>query len=254
MTATQPSSTNEGGRQRRRLRGDFATPMELVRRVVDAVMPPIVPGERVSVLDPACGDGRFLSAAADHVAAAGGIAVLYGIDVDAGAVGAAGAALAGRGEVRVEVGDALTRDWGDSTFDVVLGNPPYLSQLAAATSRGGASRRGGGPYADAAVEFLVLAVGLARPDGGRVGLLLPQSVLGSRDAGPVRAQVEQLAEPIWSWWSPRLHFDASVFVCAVGFQRRSAGVAEHQDREPARRWRRPRTRVDRDGHSGDGHP
>ena len=103
----------------------------------------------------------------------------------------------------VEVGDALTRDWGDATYDVVLGNPPYLSQLAAATSRGGASRRGGGPYADAAAEFLVLAVGLARPGGGRVGLVLPQSILGFRDAGPVRAEVEQLAEPIWSWWSPR---------------------------------------------------
>ena len=92
----------------------------------------------------------------------------------------------------VEVGDALARDWGDATYDVVLGNPPYLSQLAAATSRGGASARGGGPYADAAAEFLVLAVGLARPGGGRVGLLLPQSILGSRDAGPVRARVEQL--------------------------------------------------------------
>ena len=136
-------------------------------------MPPIVAGQRVSVLDPACGDGRFLAAAADHVAAAGGIAVLHGVDVDAGAVDAARGSLAGRGDVRVEVGDALARDWGDATYDVVLGNPPYLSQLAAATSRGGASARGGGPYADAAAEFLVLAVGLARPGGGRVGLRAP---------------------------------------------------------------------------------
>ena len=102
---------------------------------------------------------------------------------------------------------------------MVLGNPPYLSQLASATSRGRSSDRGGGPYADAAAEFLVLAVGLARRDGGRVGLVLPQSILGSHDAGPMRARVEQLAEPIWSWWSPRLQFDASVVVCAVGFRR-----------------------------------
>ena len=199
-------------------------------------MPPIAPGQRVTVLDPACGDGRFLAAAADHVLAAGGIPVIHGVDVDTGAVEAARRSLAGRGDVLVEVGDALMRDWGDQTYDVVLGNPPYLSQLAAATSRGGASTRGGGPYADAAVEFLVLAVGLARPRGGRVGLLLPQSILGSRDAGPVRAQVELLAEPIWSWWSPRLHFDASVFVCAVGFQRRGGGSSgtDASERAPAR--------------------
>ncbi len=49
-----------------------------------------------------------------------------------------------------------------------------------------------------------MAVGLAKPGDGRVGLVLPQSILGSRDAGPVRAMVERLAEPVWSWWSPRL--------------------------------------------------
>ena len=208
--------------------------MGLVHRVVGAVMPPIAPGQRVTVLDPACGDGRFLAAAADHVTGAGGTAILHGVDVDAAAVDAARRSLEGRGDVVVEVGDALIRDWGDATYDVIVGNPPYLSQLAATTSRGRSSRRGGGPYADAAAEFLVLAVGLARPGGGRVGLLLPQSILSSRDAGPVRARIEQLAEPIWSWWSPHLHFDASVFVCAVGFARRPTGNYGYDcgDREP----------------------
>jgi SAM-dependent methyltransferase len=219
MATAQASLTDADARQRRRRRGDFATPPDLVRRIVDAVMPPIVAGQRVSVLDPACGDGRFLAAAAEHIAGAGGVAVLHGIDIAPDAVGAARAALAPRGGAQVEVGDALSRDWGDATYELVVGNPPYLSQLAAATSRGRASAHGGGPYADVAAEFLALSVALARPAGGRVGLLLPQSVLGSRDAGPLRAQVEQLAEPIWSWWSPRLHFDASVFVCAVGFER-----------------------------------
>ena len=63
--------------------------------------------------------------------------------------------------------------------------------------------------------------------------MLPQSILGSRDAGPVRAKVERLAEPIWSWWSPRFHFDAAVFVCAVVFRRRpGTGAAGGGDREP----------------------
>ena len=76
-------------------------------------------------------------------------------------------------------------DWGGRQFDVVVGNPPFLNQLAAATTRGGRSRFGGGPYADTAAEFLALAVSLARPDGGRVGLVLPQSML--RRATPARS-------------------------------------------------------------------
>ena len=62
--------------------------------------------------------------------------------------------------------------------------------MAANTSRGGSSRHGGGPYADAAFEFLALAVRLANPDqGGRV--VLPQSILAGRDGEPVRRSVAE---------------------------------------------------------------
>lgn len=225
-------------------RGDFPTPPELVRRVVDAVMPVVAPGQPVRVLDPACGDGRFLVAALEHVVAAGGRPAVHGVDVHGPTVELARRRLAdvyGRQRVglgvtrdddvvRIEVADALTREWTTDwaePYDVVLGNPPYLSQMAAATTRGGASRRGGGPYADAAAEFLALAVERAHPDGGRVGLVLPQSILGSRDAGGVRATVERRASMFWSWWSPSKQFDAEVVVCALGFERR-AGSDEHR--------------------------
>ena len=209
--------------EQRKLRGDFPTPPALVQLVVDAVMPPIAPGQTVSVLDPACGDGRFLLAAADHVTRHGGRPILHGIDVDADTVRVARQAVAGA-EFRIEHGDALSRDWGGAEFDVVLGNPPYLSQMAAATSRGRAGSRGGGPYADAAAEFLALAIERARADGGRVGLVLPQSILGSRDAEHIRAGVDRRAVMIWSWWSPRKQFDADVLVCALGFERRGDGT------------------------------
>ena len=112
----------------------------------------------------------------------------------------------------------------------MLGNPPFLSQLAASTTRGGSSRHGGGPYADAAAEFLALAVRLARPGAGRVGLVLPQSILASRDAAGVRSDVDRRAELIWSWWSPRRVFDAQVFVCALAFEVGAAGVNGHRHR------------------------
>jgi SAM-dependent methyltransferase len=214
-------------------RGAFQTPPDLVERVVEATLPEVRPGQRVTVLDPACGDGRFLVAAAARLAAAGAVAAVTAVDIDAAAVRACRSAVAGAPGVvaaRIEHADALGRDWGDERFDVVIGNPPFLSQLAAATTRGGASRFGGGPYADAAAEFLALAVRLARPDGGRVGLVLPQSILGSRDAASVRADVDRRAALVWSWWSPRRVFDAQVHVCALGFELgdRAAGALGRQ--------------------------
>ncbi|MEY2416812.1 MAG: hypothetical protein QOH53_2146, partial [Ilumatobacteraceae bacterium] len=81
------------------------------------------------------------------------------------------------------------------------------------TSRGGRSKYGGGPYADSAAEFLSLAVRLARP-GGRVGLVLPLSMLSTRDVTAIRDDVSRRAALQWMWWSPTLMFDAGVRVWA----------------------------------------
>jgi SAM-dependent methyltransferase len=217
----------------RKQRGAFATPPELVELLVANTLPTVRPGARVTVLDPACGDGRFLSAAAARIAAAGAVPLVTGVDIEPDAVRAARrtvAASPGAPSARFRQADALRHDWGDERFDVVLGNPPFLSQLAASTTRGGSSRHGGGPYADAAAEFLALAVRLARPGEGRVGLVLPQSILASRDAAEVRSDVDRRAELTWSWWSPRRVFDAQVFVCALAFQLRPAAMNEHRHR------------------------
>lgn len=240
MAAAERSSRTD-----RRRRGDFPTPEDLVRRVVTAVLPAIGPGATLSVLDPACGDGRFLAEAARQVAAAGARARLTGIDIDRAAVAQAQdelSALDPCPDVSVVRADALTRAWGDETFDVVVGNPPYLSPLATENAavraaRGGAGQRDGGAYADAAAEFLALCVRLARPAGGRVGLVLPQSILASRDAGVVRADIDRVARRIWAWWSPDRHFDADVIVCALGFERVVSSspdpytISRHQRRE-----------------------
>ncbi len=167
------------------------------------------------MLDPACGDGRLLTAVADRLGAAGVATRLTGCDVSSDA-------LAAITDPRIETvhADALAHEWSGSEFDVVIGNPPFLSQMAAGTTRGGSSRHGGGPYADAAVEFLALAIDLAATDGGIVALVLPQSVLGARDAAPVRAHVDARARLEWSWWRARQdHFDAAVNVCLLGFVR-----------------------------------
>ncbi len=213
----------------RKQQGAWYTPSGLVELMVDRVLADIdvsgtfarrPPGRPVRVIDPACGDGRFLAELRTELHLRGHSVEITGCDVDADAL-----AEIVHPDVRAVHADALTYDWGDERFDIVIGNPPYLSQMAAATSRGGSSSHGGGPYADAAAEFLSLAVRLAEPDGGRIALVLPQSILASRDAGPVRDLVDELADHAWSYWeAEQRHFDASVNVCVLGFRRPSTGA------------------------------
>lgn len=167
--------------------GAWYTPPELV----DAIVREAVFDGAESVLDPACGDGRFLHAT--------GLPLRVGVDLDPATT--------------FIHDDALAREWGDAQFDVVVGNPPFLNQLATSTTRGGKSRFGGGPYADAAAEFLALAIRLCRP-GGRVGLVLPQSLLSTRDAAAIRGSVDAAAALRWMWWSNTQMFDANVRVWA----------------------------------------
>ncbi len=173
--------------RRRKQLGEWYTPLALVDAVVrEAVFP-----GAISVLDPACGDGRFLRAT--------GLPQQTGVDIDP--------------NTAFVHDDALQREWGEQRFDVLVGNPPYLNQLSSLTSRGGRSKFGGGPYADAAAEFLALAMRLVRP-GGRVGLVLPQSLLSARDSQAIRAEVDRMAALRWMWWTDTLMFDANVRVWA----------------------------------------
>ncbi len=207
---------------RRRQLGAWYTPAPLVEAVVSAALARFVPrGSIVRVLDPACGDGRFLVEAARQLAELGLTARLTGIDIDPDTAAATRKSL-GRAATIV-CADALTRAWGTTRFDLVVGNPPFLSQMSSATSRGGRSAFGGGAYADVAADFLALATGLAHPRGGRVGLVLPLSLIVTRDAGPIRTAVLRQATLDWFWWSPTTVFDAQVRTCALGLIRPSGG-------------------------------
>jgi hypothetical protein len=200
------------------------------------VLDPILVGRPTAgalrILDPACGDGRFLVAAAERVERRFGMVprgCLYGIDVDPAAVASARAALPETAEVRK--GDVLLDGAElEGAFDAVVGNPPFLNQLATATSRRGRSRWGGGPYADSAGEFLAVALRAARPNGGRVGLVLPQSVLATRDTAGIRADALTGGRLDSLWWSPTSVFDADVLTCIATFVR-------GEPQGTVRRWR-----------------
>jgi hypothetical protein len=107
-------------------------------------------------------------------------------------------------------------------FDLVVGNPPFLNQLGVATSterglanlaraRWGDAAKG---YADTSVLFLALGCDIARPDGGRVALLQPDSFLSSRDAKAMRHHLLARASLDALWVAGEKVFDASVLTCA----------------------------------------
>ncbi len=208
--------------------GAWYTPPALVSHVVENTLPGrYAAGQRVTVLDPACGDGRFRRRRGGRHPSTrrrpGPDRHRHLQRRDR-----CGAPLPGSARRRVDlrrrVGpDALAAlaTEGGRRWDVVVGNPPFLSPLSAqvradAGPRVAAERQ----YADAAVQFLALAVRLAAENGGRVGFVLPLSVLGSRDAGPVREEIDDVADVRWLWWSPTPVFDAEVVTCAIGVVRR----------------------------------
>ena len=191
-------------RERKR-RGAYPTPAVARRRSSSTRPSPAPsPAARSWCVDPACGDGRFLVAAARRVArrsAAG--RVLVGVDIDDGQPSP-------RPPPRWAASEAERRAAPTPSATTGRGAASTSSSATRRTCRSWPRRRraaapaatAAGPYADAAVEFLALAVRLARPGGGRIGLVLPQSILASRDAAAGARRGRPAGRHRWSWWSP----------------------------------------------------
>lgn len=242
-----------GAAAERKQRGTYLTPRWLVDRVLDLTLEPLIrdAGEdkvlSLRVLDPACGSGEFLVASAERLAKrlsalrGGGTrryraalrwvcaSRVHGVDRDAVAVALCRGALerlAGAGPgigSGVVSGDGLLDDLPE--VDVVVGNPPYLNRLERSTWRDRAEAavlrerfgEAAMAYTDVAWLFLLRAVQTVRP-GGRVGLVLPQSVLGARDAAGVRSAVALRASMTDLWLADSLVFGANVHVCAPALE------------------------------------
>lgn len=219
-----------GRRDERRRRGAFYTPPDLVDWVLDRALAGLAPG--TPVLDPACGAGHFLVAAARRL----GVRAVHGSDLDPEAVRIARERLAAEDPSvpaehiaeRVVVADGLTA-WSGHRFGAVVGNPPFLGQLRKRTSgQSEGSRRGLGAYTDTSAVFLHHALDLVE-DGGVVALVQPLSVLAARDAGPVRAAVARRGAVTDFWCSPRPVFDGTSVLTCVPVVRVGAEPATDPD-------------------------
>jgi hypothetical protein len=212
---------------RRRETGAWYTPPALAAQVVGRALE-ACPIPLPVVCDPACGGGAFLLAASEHLAARGHdraaiVARMVALDIEPAAVAATTSALerwcGGAASPTAAVGDALVDAWPGCP-DVVVGNPPFLSQLSASTARSPSRARHlrdrWGPaaagYVDEAALFLLAAARTVKP-AGVVALLLPEPFLATRSASSVRGEVAPFVHAV------ALHgdgwFEASVRVCSV---------------------------------------
>lgn len=238
--------------------GAHYTAPDVARALVDRAAPPawLAGGDR-TVWDPSCGGGAFLLAAAEALLGAGHDPahivgrLLHGTDIDPGAIAVTRAALAWWARrhgadadpgVHLRAADTLLDPKASAAgpFDLIVGNPPFQSQLAGATVRSSeeleALRERWGtvvaPYTDTAALFLV-AGARALADDGRLCLVLPLSVLSARDAAPARHAVEELTDLVGLWVAGEPVFEADVEVCAPVLHR----GARSPERSTVARWR-----------------
>ncbi len=230
----------------RRRAGVHHTSPEMARALLDFVAGLHAFGGSTVVADPAVGGGVFLLAACEQLPGTPEERVqrVMGFDIDPLAVAVTEASLrlwSGGAAPRIgaiQVGDALLSAEFAPRPNVIVGNPPFLSQLRDDTTRDGERRSAlrarwpeVGGYVDDAAAFLLASVDHV-VDGGVVALVQPTSFLSARDAAPVRARLATDAPPIGLWIDGDRQFEAAVDTVAVVVRKgvdsgpihRSAGV------------------------------
>ena len=247
-----PAHEPQLSRDQRRAGGVYYTPPEIVRLIVDLTLEPLRGPPRV--LDPACGAGEFLVAASERIASRFGFIAagrsIHGVDIDGSAIAAAQQRLQESGVTlhHLFVADALNDDrLPPASFDVVLGNPPYLSirQLAKSlpTERTAALknrfRTARGNF-DLYVLFIERALELLRP-GGRCGFVIPNKWATLDYARTCRELLLEQAtiEQVIDLSNERAFAKASVYPYVLVFRKEPAKsrhlikVCEYQQTRPS---------------------
>ena len=200
--------------QERRKRGHFSTPPLLVEHILDACgYTPDHDLSHIRVLDPACGSGNFLMAAAQRLVASGKQAGttrkmllqqlqhnLWGFDPDPVACYLAETGLRttiahcldtrlppDRLHLHIHQADGLAFPWQhNAPFDLFLANPPYLAAKNTDLGHYHSDQQYG--QQDSYLFFLDLALQIVRP-GGWIGLILPDPMLARMNAAPARKRL-----------------------------------------------------------------
>lgn len=173
---------------RRKRLGAYYTPAHIVEYLVRWA----VRQSDDRVLEPACGEAAFLTAAADRLRGLGGESIVgqlvgYELDPDATLL----AKEAESAAVVIE-GDFFEQQPNEHRFDAVVGNPPYVRYhyfLGQARERGLERARAAGVRLSGLTSswapFVIHAAAFLQARG-RLALVLPAELLVTDYAGPVR--------------------------------------------------------------------
>jgi adenine-specific DNA-methyltransferase len=185
--------------QLRKQRGAFFTPPAIAEHLAEWALRGI--GNEGRVLDPTCGEGVFLIAAAEKLRSLGRSGRLLGLDLHGESLAETMRALTARGfgdQAELLVGDffeeATPGQLGAriEPVDAVIGNPPFVRyhehrgearKLAAAAALAQGVRLSG--LASSWAALLVHASSFLKPDG-RITMVLPAELLSVGYAEPVR--------------------------------------------------------------------
>ena len=204
--------------QERRGRGHFSTPPWLVEHILDACgYTPDSDLRATRVLDPACGSGNFLAAAAHRLVsfvtrtglpqeecAALVQRNLWGFDPDpvscflsemqlsaavtpsVGSVDTSMPITVAATRWHIHQADGLALQWPEPCVDLFLANPPYLAAKNTDLSAYPTAHRRGQAYSY--LLFLNLGLQIVRP-GGWLGLVLPDPLLARTNAASERTRL-----------------------------------------------------------------
>lgn len=203
--------------------GQYFTPRTVVRFVVDVLRPS--PTDRV--LDPACGSGGFLLYSLEHVQRAAEVRFrkdetarrnywrdwafrgLYGVEVNdqISRVAMMGMILHEDGHTNIAFADGLESfedlqrvnvELKEESFSVVMANPPFGSNIKRSSPKARHKYLDdfdfgkGRPSQRKEVLFLERCLDFLAP-GGRMGIVLPESIFNAPTMEPVRQYVEERA-------------------------------------------------------------
>lgn len=194
--AIYESILERNGQDKKSGAGQYFTPRALISAIVDVVDPKITE----TVADPACGTGGFLLAAYEHMRKQSRDIekqkflknnALHGADNTSLVVTLASMNLylhdIGIHKSPIEYKDSLI-DTSDKVYDVILANPPFGTRPQG-TVEVSANRPEFIKTSDNQVNFLQHIMSIVRT-GGRVGVVLPDSVL--TDSGATAKVREKL--------------------------------------------------------------
>jgi SAM-dependent methyltransferase len=241
-------------RDERRQRGHFSTPHALIEQMLVACGYTTSDVRKVRVLDPACGSGNFLAAAARHLCLLGqrmGLSQqrirelvqrnIWGLDPDPVAcflaemqirevVGQVTGADVSSWQVQVHQADSLALSW-QPCVDLLLANPPYLATKNTDLSHYHQTRQRG--QMDSYLLFLELALQVVRP-GGWLALVLPDPVLARSNATAERIRLLQECS-LHQLWHLSDVFAAEVGAVAL-IARKTPARKQHQVAWVRTRW------------------